>query len=371
MRILQVVGGLDRGGAETWLVQVLAHVDRAKYAMDFLVHTEAPGAYDEEVRRLGAKIIPCLTPNRPLQYARNFFRGLREHGPYDVVHSHVHHFSGYVLLLAKLGGVPVRIAHSHTAHIEKDAPLLRKAYLQTMELLVRKVASHGIAVSGLAADSLFPADWRSNPKRQVSPVRIDVAPFEQPVDPVALRRELRIPVGAFVVGHVGRFVEAKNHVFLVDVAEQLLKLRPEAFFLLVGDGPLRSAIEAKVQALGIRERFLFTGVRKDVPGLMKGAMDVFFFPSLYEGLPLATIEAQAARLPCVISDTIAVEARIFPEMIIPESLSAPPKKWAESLLLASRVQKKGKEILPKIPSILQSSDELIGVYNACATESHA
>ncbi len=117
MRILHVLGKLDRGGVETWLVQVLRHVDRQKYQMDFLVHSASPGAYDEEVRALGSRIIPCLGHSNPAMYARNFRRVLREYGPYDVVHSHVHHYSGYVLMLRRSCAVyPCGIAHSHNGH---------------------------------------------------------------------------------------------------------------------------------------------------------------------------------------------------------------------------------------------------------------
>src|ERR1700733_11910503 len=131
MRILHVLGKLDRGGVETWLVQVLRHIDRQKYQMDFLVHSESPGAYDEEVRALGSRIIPCLHPSNPVMYARNFRRALRQYGPYDVVHSHVHHYSGYVLTLAAMWGVPVRIAHSHndTRAAEASTSIGRREYL--------------------------------------------------------------------------------------------------------------------------------------------------------------------------------------------------------------------------------------------------
>src|SRR5512142_1732843 len=113
MRILHVLGKLDRGGVEAWLVQLLGHIDRSRYEMDFVVHTEDPGAYDDQVRSMGAKIIPCLHTNRPLEYAKNLAKILQQHGPYDCMHSHVHHYSGYVLLLARMHGIPLRIAQSH------------------------------------------------------------------------------------------------------------------------------------------------------------------------------------------------------------------------------------------------------------------
>jgi len=112
IRILNIVGGMNRGGAETWLMHVLRNIDRERYLMDFLVHTERICEYDHEIRQLGSRVIPCLHPSKPLKYAKNFKRILRDYGPYDVVHSHVHHFSGYALKLAHQEGVPVRIAHA-------------------------------------------------------------------------------------------------------------------------------------------------------------------------------------------------------------------------------------------------------------------
>src|ERR1700681_2131925 len=157
MRILHVLGKLDRGGVETSLVQVLRNIERQKYQMDFLVHTTYPGAYDEEVRALGSRIIPCLSPSKPLHYAFNLRRILNQYGPYDVVHSHVHHFSGYVLMLAAMSGVKVRIAHSHSdarsAKISKSVE--RKAYLRITQTMINTVAAGGLAVSTEAGCALF------------------------------------------------------------------------------------------------------------------------------------------------------------------------------------------------------------------------
>jgi glycosyltransferase involved in cell wall biosynthesis len=330
MRILHVVGGLNRGGAETWLVQLLGHIDREKYQMDFLVHSAEPGEYDKEVQALGARIIPCLKPSNPLQYAINLRRILRRHGPYDCVHSHVHHFSGYVLMLAAMTRVPMRIAHSHldTRAIDHNATFPRKAYLNGMLALIRHFATDGIAVSDHAARSLFSESWRSDPRFSLCPLGIDLRPFEQQVDRRQVRSELGIPLDAFVVGHVGRFVEQKNHRFLVEIADRFCGLEPKAVFLLVGDGPLKPEIEALVRARGLTKRFIFTGLRGDVPRLMKGAMDCFLFPSLYEGLGLVLWEAQAAGLPCVISESIPEEATTVTQRVWRLSTLASPKDWA-------------------------------------------
>ncbi len=349
MRILHVLGKLDYGGVETWLVQVLRHIDRQKYQMDFLVHTADPGMYDDEVRALGARIIPCLGPSNPLQYALNFRRVLGEYGPYDVVHSHVHHYSGYVLMLAAMAGVPVRIAHSHSAPRSAEAfrglrrsayvrtPYLRTIYRRTMQAMIGLCATRGLAVSGESGDHLFSKNWRNYPKQwQLQHLGIDLSRFDIAVDRNSLRRALGIPSDALVIGHVGRFVAAKNHAFLVEIARELIKLEPRAVFLLVGDGPLRAEIEAKVNNYSIEKHFIFAGLRSDVPALMKGAMDVFLFPSLYEGLGLALLEAQAAGLTSVVSDIVPGESDAIPSLVDRLALGNSASTWARAVLAGAR-----------------------------------
>jgi glycosyltransferase involved in cell wall biosynthesis len=334
VRILHVLGKLDRGGAETWLVQTLRHLDRSKYQFDFLVHADGPGAYDEEVKAMGARIIPCLSPSNPAKFARNFLHVLREYGPYDCVHSHVHHYSGYVLTLAKLAGVKTRICHSHcdTRVAERQRGAARMAYRVAMTELLKKSSTAGLAVSERAARSLFGEDWSKDPRWRVSHIGIDLAPFADAVDREAVRRELGIAHDVFVVGHVGRFVPVKNHVFLMDVAARVCAIEPNALFVFAGDGPLRISMEEKAAALGISERSRFLGIRRDVPRLMKGLFDVFLFPSLSEGFPVALMEAQASGLYCVAADNISTEADIFPDLVKRLPLSEGPDEWARAIL---------------------------------------
>jgi glycosyltransferase involved in cell wall biosynthesis len=200
-----------------------------------------------------------------------------------------------------------------------------------MVSLIRRFATHGIAVSEQAATSLFSETWNSDSRWSVIPLGIDLSPFEQDIDKEQVRRELGIPSGTFVVGHVGRFVEVKNHRFLVKIAEHLNHVDSRTMFLLVGDGPLRAEIEALARTKGLADRFVFAGVRTDVARLMKGAMDCFLFPSLYEGLPLALLEAQVAGLQCVVSDTVSTEGDVGSSAVIHLSLSESPEAWASQL----------------------------------------
>lgn len=330
-RILHIVGSMNRGGVETWLMHVLRHIDRARFRMDFLVHTAAPGAFDDEIRALGSQVIPCLHPSRPLPYARRLSAVLQA-GQYDVVHSHVHHFSGWVLRTAARARVPIRIAHSHTSTTNQDASLPRQAYLAVMKRWIRRCATHKLSASQLAAAALFGHAWEHDPRHHLIYYGIDLAPFDLVVDAGALRPSLGIPQHAFVVGHVGRFGPEKNHAFLIRIFQAVLERDSSAYCLLVGDGGLRAGIEQMAQDHHLKDRVIFAGVRGDVPRIMLGAMDCFLLPSLYEGLGIVLIEAQAASLPCVYSDVVPEEARILPSLVQTLSLSQPPDQWAEAVL---------------------------------------
>ncbi|MEG4027859.1 MULTISPECIES: glycosyltransferase family 1 protein [unclassified Microcoleus] len=336
IRILHVVGGMNRGGIETWLMHVLRNIDRDRFHMDFVVHTEKPCPYDGEVRALGSQIIPCLDPAKPWLYGRNFKRILREYGPYDIVHSHVHHFSGYVLWLAKQAGIAVRIAQSHndTSSVQAKAGWYRRLYLALTEWWVDRYAKVGLGVSHKAAASLFGSAWSTDPRRQILYYGIDLTPFQSPVDSVAIRTELGLPADGFAIGHVGRFIEQKNHLFLLEIVAEVAKREPKMRLLLIGDGSLRPEIEQKVIQLGLTDRIIFAGVRSDVPQLMLGAMDVFLLPSFHEGLPLVLLEAQAAGLPCIFSDVITEEVDIVKPLVQRMSLSRSASDWAEAVLAA-------------------------------------
>src|SRR5215471_5188101 len=146
LRVLHVLGTLKPGGTQTWLLQLLREADRSRLAMDFLV---TDGWEDPRVLALGAKIVTCPQPHRPWLYAKDFWRILRVHGPYEVVHSHVQHYTGWVLTIAALAGVPVRISHSHgdTSSDDNKSSAARRIYLAMMQSLVRQSATAGFACS--------------------------------------------------------------------------------------------------------------------------------------------------------------------------------------------------------------------------------
>ncbi len=355
IRILHVVGGMNRGGIETWLMHVLRHIDRDRFHMDFLVHTEQPCPYDDEVRALGSKIIPCLTPAKPWLYNCNFKRILREYGPYDVIHSHVHHFSGDVLWLAKQVGVPSRIAHSHndTSEVDAHVSFLRRIYLNLMKVAISRYATTGLAASGCAGASLFGQDWSKYPRWRVLYYGVDLTPFQTPVDGLALRQDLGIPKDAFVLGHVGRFEEQKNHLFLLEIAAAVIQKEPLTRVLLIGDGSLRSVIEDKIKQMGLTPYVILAGLRSDVPQLIQSVMDVFLLPSFHEGLPVVGMEAQAAGLPLILSDVITEELDRVKPLIKRLSLSQGASEWAKAVLES-----------PSLKSLYSQAESLTSIENS-------
>jgi glycosyltransferase involved in cell wall biosynthesis len=370
IRILHVVGGMDRGGVETWLMHILRQIDRDRFQMDFLAPFNLHYAYTEELQSLGSQIFSCdLELSRPWQYAANFKRILKDNH-YDIIHVHVHLFSGYVLYLAKQVGVKIRIIHSHsdTSSVELKAGWRRRIYSSLMKWSIAKNATVGLAASGVAAKDLLGISWRKDPRWRILYCGIDLKPFHENVDSADIRAEFGIPSDALVIGHVGRFDFPKNHKFLIEIAAKIAEQEPNMRLLLLGIGPLRSEIQDRVVQLGLTDLVIFAGIRSDIPRIMKGLIDIFLFPSLYEGLCLVAMEAQAAGLPCIFSSVIAEEADIVKPLMKRVSLEKSADYWAEVVLSTRNnyllSQAESLEILTQSPFNIQTSiRELTNLYN--------
>lgn len=374
IRVLQVLYRADRGGAETWLVHLAKHIDRKKVAMDFLVHDDKPGEYDAEIRAEGARIFPSTRHRNVFRQWYYLWKYQRRYGPFDIVHSHVDYYGGLVVLLAFLSGISVRIAHSHndTREVAKAAGLGRRFYIFLMKLCVRWFATCGLGTSGAAASVLFGEDWRTDARWRIHLASVDLRRFHESQTRQTIRAELGFPQDAVVFGHVGRFVEQKNHDFLLGVAAILAVRDHRTRFLLVGAGALRSRTETRMRELGIEDRVTILSSRDDVPRLMLGAMDYFLFPSLYEGLGLALVEAQAAGLQCFASDAVPLEAIAVPELVQQLPLSAGPALWAETILQSMRTpsQVMQKIALKKVEQafdIKKNAERLVQLYQAVAS----
>lgn len=339
-RVLHVLHGLDLGGIELWVLELLRRLDPARYEADVLVLRDRPGQNAPVVRQLGGAVFTCARPGRFPEIVRVFGEIVRERGPYAIVHSHVHHYSGLIVWLAARHRIPLRIVQSHndTRPDEVGAGWRRRFYLGLMKRSIRRHATARVGVSSEAAEDLFGPDWRRNGAGLLH-CGVDFTPFAEVGDRAALLGTLGLPEDALVIGHVGRFHWRKNHPFLLEIAQTAFARDPRARLLSLGDGPTMDEIREKARTLGIAERIVFAGARTDVPLLMTTAMDVLVLPSHYEGLSLASLEAQAAGLPLLLSDGLTREGDVVPGLIARLPLAAGADAWAGRLLELARAPK--------------------------------
>ena len=324
VRVLQVVTYMGRGGLETMLMNYYRHMDRSKVQFDFLVHRDFEADYDREIQSLGGRIyhISRLVPWSK-SYRMELKRFFNEHPEYKIVHVHQDCLSSVALQCAKECGVPVRIAHSHSSNAVKDIKYpIKLHYMKKMPMYATDLFACG-KQAGV---------WMFGGKRYES-VRnaIDTVKYQYSSE---IADQVKNEFGLsnnIIIGHVGNFTPAKNHSFLLSVFQDILKLEPLAKLLLVGGGEGFNSAQDKVKAMGIQNQVVFTGVRADVNRLMQ-AMDVFVFPSLYEGLPVTMVEAQASGLPCIISDNVSDECIVTSGLVTSKRLDESPAEWAEHIL---------------------------------------
>jgi glycosyltransferase involved in cell wall biosynthesis len=332
VRVLHSVGHLARGGIENWLYQMVQRLDPERFEHHVLVWTEEEEAFTAQFRAVGARVLPCTGHTRPHRLAANFARLLREHGPYDVLHAHGSHGHAFVMLFAALAGIRARVAHSHcdVRPVLREAGPAYRLYAAIGNRLMRSLLTVGAAVAVEAAESLFGKAWSSDPRIRILHCGIDMRPFHDAPDP-ELRVRLGIPAGRAVIGHVGRFEEQKNHAFLLDIAAAAAERGSPLHFLLIGDGSLRPGFIATMRARGLADRFTLVDDCPTIPAHMIGAMDCFVCPSLFEGLPLVLMEAQAAGLPCVVSEGLSRDVGQHTDLIRRLPLERGAAAWAETL----------------------------------------
>lgn len=331
MRILHIVTYMGRGGLESMLMNYYRHIDRSVIQFDFLTHRSFEADFDAEIKTLGGRIfhLPRLNPFSPA-YLHALGAFFDEHPEYQIIHVHQDCLSGVILKVAKMHGVAVRIAHSHSSSQTKDVKYPLKLVLRHM---IPRYATHLLACSEAAGKWMFcGADFH------VLKNAIDASQYRWDEKK---RKEMRRVFGfsedELVIGHVGRFSPPKNHLFLLNVFARINK-QVKAKLLLVGDGALRGEIEKKARDLGLESDIILTGARTDIPGLLQ-MMDVFVFPSIYEGLGIAVVEAQAAGLPVLISDRVPMECK-FTELLEQIPLEAGEETWARKAISASHVSRR-------------------------------
>ena len=339
IRILHSVSNMDRGGIETMLMNFYRHMDRDKIQFDFLCNKPDPGDYDDEIKALGGRIF--ITPGfrsyrRYLAYMTKLFK---EHPEYKIIHTHNGSLMLYALESAKQNKIPVRIAHAHATAVPVG---LKNEVKKLIRPLIKYAATDYWGCSNAAGEFYFSAGrWNSANELIHNAINVENFTFNE-----SHRNEIRTQYGfgdKLVIGHVGRMMDQKNQKKLLDVFAEIKKINSASQLVIIGTGELEDKLRQQTRDLGIEDSVTFTGVLSNV-NEWYSAFDVFVMTSLYEGLPVVAVEAQAADLPCVLTDTITPEVKVTDKVQF-LGLYDEPIKWAKAILEiepAERVSRKAE-----------------------------
>lgn len=328
IRVLHSVSNMDRAGLETMLMNYYRHMDREKVQFDFLANKPKPGAYEDEVRSLGGRIFvsPGFNPLKLFRYRKFMKQLFADHPEIQIVHAHNGALAYYALREAQRNHIPHRIAHSHNSKLNFDAKWPIKQYCRKH---LKNAATQYWGCGALAVSFYFGKDIAK--KQQYTLIRNAIEEERFVYNPevrARLRKQFHVEEN-FVIGHVGRFMKQKNHKFLIKIFAEVVKQQPNAKLVLIGEGELQPAVKEQILSLGIEKSVIFTGSIPNV-NKMYQMMDVFLLPSLYEGLPVVGIEAQASGVKTIFSDTVTEEVKIT-DMAEFYPLSWTPEQWAEGI----------------------------------------
>ena len=330
-RVLQVIGVVCGGGVEAVVMNYYRNIDRSKVQFDFVVDGFERTRLDDEIEALGGRVYH-VEPYRSNIFSNmhQIYRIVRD-GGYEIVHSHMNTLAVFSLFSAWLAGAKIRILHNHSTAVRSEG--MRTVVKYLLRPFAPFFANRYAACSRLAGVWMYGQDAVETGRVKVFNNAVNVYSFAFNAEKrEQLRQQLMIAPNQFVMGHVGRFVYQKNHLFLLEIFAAVHKREQKAVLLLVGDGPLRKEMEQQVATLGLKGAVRFLGLRKDVEKLYN-AMDVFVLPSWYEGLPVVSVEAQANGLPCLVSDRVSEECELTSSLQF-LSLEAGAEAWAEFICTA-------------------------------------
>lgn len=299
IRVLHIIRHMNIGGAETLIMNLYRNIDREKIQFDFLVFGE--GSFDKEINQLGGKIyyMKYLTEIGQIRFKKNLIEFFRTHREYKIIHSHIDQVSGIILEAANKAKVPVRISHSHSTGNSNN--YIAKIYKQMLQNKINKNANVFFACSENAAKWLFKD---LGYKAYIINNGIDTEKFAfSEENRNQIRKEFNIPKDIKVMGHVGSLITVKNHKFILKIFKEYIKTNPNTVLMLVGDGILKEKLKRDTEKLNIEKNVFFIGIRSDVQKFYS-AFDMFIFPSLYEGISTALIEAQTNGLIIFASNTV-------------------------------------------------------------------
>lgn len=329
MRVLHVTSQLARNGTETFIMHLFSEAKKKDIIFDFLIFTTDNGGYCEDAVRMGANIFRLPSRRSPLKYYKALDAFFKERAKdYTAVHMSGNSMSSIApLVYAKKYGVPIRIFHSHNSFCSG----LHNIILHKLNKhFIHYYATHYLACSMSALEWAF-SNTLAKRKAQVINNGIDLLKYKFDAEK---RKYIRAKFhwdNKLIVGNIGRFVIEKNHRFLIDIFDRLVKLYPDSHLVLIGEGPMMESVKKQVKDSGLEKDVSFLGIRTDVPDILQG-MDVFVMPSLFEGLPFVLIEAQASGIPIIASSSITDEVALTPTFNF-ESIKSSPHIWAQKIFM--------------------------------------
>ncbi|MBR2028084.1 MAG: glycosyltransferase [Oscillospiraceae bacterium] len=324
VRILHCVAGIGRGGYETYIMNLYRNIDRTKVQFDFLY--SFGGVYKPEIEALGGRLykIPFITEKGPFAYTKYVREFFASHPEYKIVHSHMDKFSGHIMREAKRAGIPVRISHSHS--VASSGMLAYKVVKGYYGFMINPNCTDRFACSKEAGDWLFGRD------------RDDVNVVKNGIDLKKFSCEDKRDRSKLTIACVGRLAAEKNHTFLIDIFSEVYKKNKNAQLVIAGTGDTEAMLKDKVAALGLNGAVEFMGDCNDVNALLQRT-DIMCLPSLFEGLGIVFVEAQACGVKCIASDRVPMEAKVSDDIVfIPLEKGA--QYWADVILNTDVSEKK-------------------------------
>lgn len=351
-KILQVVSCMELGGTEAFIMNNYRALDRSKYQFDFLIFCEKEYPYSEEIKKLGGRVFFSGMPSfkNLHKFTKRFKEIVKQGGPYSAVHSHVNIGNGIPLFVSYLCNIPIRISHSHDTS-GNESGFLKKPWYLVKKALIKKYATEYLACSKAAGDYLY-GEALFSEKGKVISNGINVSLFldERQPEVELLKKEFSIEKNCpLIVGNISRFEDKKNSLFTVKVFKKILDYVPKAVLIMGGpDGGRLEDCKCLAKQLGIEKSVKFIGKRNDIPVCLK-LIDIYLFPSLFEGLGIVLLEAQASGCFCVASDGVSTEADRGLNSVHYISLKKDETKWASEILEKYKDWKKPKaqEIVKK------------------------
>lgn len=360
IKVLHCVSNMDRAGIETMLMNYYRNINKEKIQFYFLCNKSKEGSYNDEIKRLGGKIFvsPGLNPLKCIKYHK-FVKEIIKENKIDIIHVHNGAFGLQSLIAAKSAGVKIRISHAHGTQIDKNYKLPLKLLYKSF---LTKYANNYWGCCKEAIEYYFREKANKNNSYLLNNA-INLENFKYSNENrIKIRKELGIKEDEILIGHVGRFMIQKNHEYIIELFKYIYNKNKKVKLVLIGDGELLSTFKTKVKLYNLDDNIIF---KNNIPNVNEyySAMDIFILPSLFEGLPVVGIEAQANGLNCIMSNTISNEVNIIGKVKFLNIQKNNYKEWMENIIKLSKKRNDNiKELKENGYSIKIESEKLEKKY---------